>query len=42
MLGQLFVHEPADYQSWVEQTWPAPETQASGDSTQVPAENPQL
>ncbi len=40
MLGQLFVHEPADYQNWVQQTWPALETQAGGDSTQVPAENP--
>ncbi|MGH7493890.1 MAG: cytochrome c oxidase subunit II [bacterium] len=41
MLGQLFVHEPADYENWVQQTWPPAETPASGDSTEVPAENPQ-
>ncbi len=41
MLGHLFVHEPEDYQNWVQQTWPAPESPASSDSTQAPAENPQ-
>ena len=28
MLGQLIVHEPEDYQNWVQQTWPAPESAA--------------
>lgn len=39
MLGRLFVHEPADYQSWIEQTWPPAEAQSAPDSTHAPAEN---
>ena len=41
MLGRLFVHEPEDYQNWVQQTWPPPETPAGDDSMQAPAEIPQ-